>query len=917
MTQVFQIALLGLGAGSLYAIAAIGLVLVYRGSGVVNFAQGAMGMVAAYIFFEVHQRAHLPEMIAVIAGLLASGVIGAAFHFLVLRRMTNASMLAKIVATLALLIVLQDAVTLLFGQVPQIVTSLLPTGEVRIFGASIGEDRLCIFGIVIVLTVVLWAIYKFTTFGVATSAVAENSRAAATLGVSPNLIGLLNWAIGAALGGIAAILLAPITSLSSENLSLIVIPVLAAAIVGRFSSFPITMVAGLAIGITQSEVTRYVSTPGWPTAIPFVFVAISLIRGRSIPNKDESSGRLPSLGTGRISWGTGLLIMGGGLLISWEVTPYDWLAALQLQIVIAILMLSYVVITGYAGQVSLVQLGLAGLGAVATGWFYNGHGWPFVFALLAGVTTMIPVCIVIGLAGVRTRGVDLAIVTLGLSEFLENVVLGNPSYVGRYLSNFSPSLNLFGLNINGFTYPSRYATLEIIFLGAVCLAVASLRRSRAGRRLIAVRTNERAAAALGISVVSAKLYAFVLGGMIAALGGSLLAFDPLISGSGGFSTMQSIVYMQGVVFGGVGHIGGPLIASSLQSGAVGQRALYFLGGDGSFYLQLGTGVALLAMLSSAPDGLAGLFVGPAQRWRAFVTSKVRRSGHRTAKRPEVAVLPRAVARRQSLSVRGLTVRFGGTVALDGLTLEVRPGEVVGLIGPNGSGKSTAIEAITGFVTPEAGTIRLGHKAIDRWSPERRARAGLSRTFQSLELFDDLTVLENIQAACDPHDLGAYATGLARPGRATLTQAASDALRDFGLDQQLDAQVRYLNYAQRRLLAVARAFASGGSILLLDEPAAGLSETETATLSAALRRLAVASNMGTLLIEHNVDMVLRTCDRVYALDRGMVIGEGDPAAISSNPAVVEAYLGTTRFRAEPAAAQGAAIAGSESLGSPPF
>ncbi len=226
------------------------------------------------------------------------------------------------------------------------------------------------------------------------------------------------------------------------------------------------MVAGLAIGITQSEVTRYVSTPGWPTAIPFVFVAISLIRGRSIPNKDESSGRLPSLGTGRISWGTGLLIMGGGLLISWEVTPYDWLAALQLQIVIAILMLSYVVITGYAGQVSLVQLGLAGLGAVATGWFYNGHGWPFVFALFAGVATMIPVCIVIGLAGVRTRGVDLAIVTLGLSEFLENVVLGNPSYVGRYLSNFSPSLNFFGLNINGFTYPSRYATFEIIFLGA-------------------------------------------------------------------------------------------------------------------------------------------------------------------------------------------------------------------------------------------------------------------------------------------------------------------------------------------------------------------------------------------------------------------------------------------------------------------
>src|ERR1700728_2295599 len=187
MNEVFQIGLLGVGAGSLYAIAAIGLVLVFRGSGVVNFAQGAMGMVAAYTFFELHQRAHVPEVIAVLIGLLASGAVGAAFHLLVLRRMRNASMLAKIVATLALLVVLQDAATLLFGQVPQIVTSLLPTGEVKIFGAPIGEDRLFIFGIVVVLTIILWAVYKFTTFGVATSAVAENARSAATLGVSPNL----------------------------------------------------------------------------------------------------------------------------------------------------------------------------------------------------------------------------------------------------------------------------------------------------------------------------------------------------------------------------------------------------------------------------------------------------------------------------------------------------------------------------------------------------------------------------------------------------------------------------------------------------------------------------------------------------------------------------------------------------------
>ena len=209
MSQVFQFAVIGLGAGSLYAIAAIGLVLVFRGSRVVNFAQGAMGMMAAYVFYELHQNWHLSVVLAIPAGLLVSGALGAAFYYFEIRQLKDASNLIKIVATLALFVIAQEVINLVFGAQPRTVNSSLPTNSVTILGASIGEDRLWIFGIVIVLTVVLWAIYKYTTFGLATTAVAENPTAAATLAISPDVVAAANWFIGAALGGLAAILVGP------------------------------------------------------------------------------------------------------------------------------------------------------------------------------------------------------------------------------------------------------------------------------------------------------------------------------------------------------------------------------------------------------------------------------------------------------------------------------------------------------------------------------------------------------------------------------------------------------------------------------------------------------------------------------------------------------------------------------------
>jgi ABC-type branched-subunit amino acid transport system ATPase component len=253
--------------------------------------------------------------------------------------------------------------------------------------------------------------------------------------------------------------------------------------------------------------------------------------------------------------------------------------------------------------------------------------------------------------------------------------------------------------------------------------------------------------------------------------------------------------------------------------------------------------------------------------------------------------------RKTLEVSGLTVKFGGVTALSELSITVGPGEVVGLIGPNGAGKSTAIEAITGFIRPARGTIRLDGETVDKWTIEKRARAGLSRSFQSLELFEDLTVRENILSACDPRDGKAYLTDLVKPGHGILTRDAIIAIDSFALRDVLDTKVSDLSYANRRMLAIARAVAGGHSILLLDEPAAGLDDVQTRLLGETIRRMASERGVGVLLVEHNVDMVLRTCDRVVALEFGQTIGSGTPDEIRTNPRVVDAYLGTSKFREE--------------------
>ncbi len=297
--EFVQFALLGLAAGAIYGLLSQGLVLIYRGSGILNFAQGAMAMFGAYAYFDFTERHGWATVPALIASLILCGLLGALIQLAVLRPMRKSSALSRVIATLGIVLILQSAAYLRYGHNTLTVPSLFPVKAIQIFSKNltIGQDRIYILLICLALSGVLFAVYRYTSFGRVTTAVAEHEIAAASLGHSPNVIAMINWAIGSMLAGLAGVLIAPIILLSPTSMVLLVVPAMAAALIGQFQSFPITLLAALVLGITQSELQLYVSAPGWPTAAPFIAVIIVLIiRGRSLPLRSYVLDRLPAVG---------------------------------------------------------------------------------------------------------------------------------------------------------------------------------------------------------------------------------------------------------------------------------------------------------------------------------------------------------------------------------------------------------------------------------------------------------------------------------------------------------------------------------------------------------------------------------------------------------------------------------------------
>ena len=896
-----RFALLGMATGSLVALVALGIVLAYRASGVLNFAAGAQGALGAFVCYGLRDDHGLAAVPALLAGLAAGAATGLLLHAVMLA-LRRTSLLTRLIATLGLLSVLYGFVVVVWGESKGQPDSFLPTGNLTLVGdLRIGRDRLMLVGIAVLLAVILRLVYSNTLFGLATSAVAESRRVAAGSGWSAGTIELVNFVLAGVLSAAAAIFLAPIITLHAAVLTTTVLSALAAALVGRFSSFGLTVVGAFTVGILQSELSLFQpdlakrfglapqSLTGLSQAVPMlVIVAVTVFGGRARLTRGDLVARLPLPGNGRVP--VPAAAAGLAVAVAALAGKPEWADALVTTFGTGMLVLSVVVVTGYGGQLSLSQYALGGFGAWVAARLVATQGLGFEAALVIGVVCTIAAGLLVALPALRTRGVNLAVATLALALLFNSVIFTNSSLTGGLAGTLVDEPSVFGIGLDPLGDPQRYASFALVLFTLSALMVANLRRGRSGRRLLAVRSNERAAAALGVGVYGAKLYAFALGAGIAALGGIVLAFRQTSVAFSAFNVLGSISLVQYAVLGGLGWVAGAALGALVAPGALLVKIMNDgLGGvdDVTAWAGIIAGLSAILVLSVAPDGLAAR-VGRASR---RLRSGIRADSEKRERANGPSEGPRSDRCPATVEVSGITVHFGGVVALDEVSLKVDPGEVVGLIGPNGAGKTTLLDVITGFTRSDSGRVALDGRSIDGCSPERRARAGVIRSWQSVELFEEMTIRENLLVAGDRKAPSRYLTDLLHPGRPATTATIDGAVADFDLDAVLDQRPSALSQGMSRLVGIARAIAAEPSVLLLDEPAAGLDHAESRELAHVIRRIADERGLPILIVEHDVPLLMGLCDRLVVLDFGRVIAEGTPDAVRNDPAVVAAYLGT--------------------------
>lgn len=894
MTEILTFVILGAAAGSVLALLGIGVNVIYRASRVMNFSQAAIAVTAAYAFSDL--RSFLPIPLALLGSIIAGLALGAIVDAIIMRPLKNSSALTKAIATIGVLLVLQAALNIRYGYNPILVPHWLPTETVSLFGSTVGLDRYLTIAIVLLLTLGVYLFFKKTPLGLASTALSVNPRALAALGTqSPNTVSLVNWMISGGLATVAGLLLAPVTSLAPSLSLVLIVPVLSVALLGNLQSYWLTLLGGLFIGVAQSLISISVSIPGVQDAVPFLVIAVLLtLRGSSMPARGETAERLPPITPGRIPWIPMLITVAIFVILILFVLPENWVAAITISLVVAIVLLSIVVVTGFAGQLNLASFALAGVAALVAALMVHFFGWSFLPAAFVGVLATIPVGLLVGLPAVRTRGTALAVITLGLAVAFQSMVLNNPVIANGITGYAVGDPTIFGLNISAIFFPRRYAIFALIVFVIIGIMVLNLRRSGAGRRMVAVRGNEAAAASIGVSVPKTKLYAFVVSAVIAGVGGVLIAFMNLnivLGNPGGrFDPSYSINAIAQSTVGGIGWVGGTVAGSIMEPGAVLNIVLRFLT-EGA-WLNLISGLLLLVTVVTAPGGVAAIQAGQLRWLFSKLPGSAQRAQRQQAKLPKLDEQAIEVHRVEpaSLQVKNLSISFSGNQVLSGIDLDIKPGQVLGVIGPNGAGKTTLLEAITGYNKPQHGSVRLDGEDISSLAPVERARKGVVRSFQSLELFEDLSVYDNLLVASDDASFGRTLIAGIAPGRPPLGGAATAAVAAFGLADRLNDSPSDLSYGERRLLAIARALATRPRVLLLDEPAAGLGGAERVELRQVIRRIADEWGIAVFLIEHDVELVMGVSDEVVALDFGRVIARGEPQEVRNHPSVIAAYLG---------------------------
>jgi branched-chain amino acid transport system permease protein len=553
---------------------------------------------------------------------------------------------------------------------------------------------------------------------------------------------------------------------------------------------------------------------------------------------------------------------------------------------------------GLAGQVSLGQAGFFAIGAYTQAVLVTRYEVGGLVASVAAVAVTMAVALLVGLPLLRLRGHYLALATLGFG-IIVTVLAAESEFLGA-------TSGIFGVpkpEFNGRTYDS--ATEYFLLLVPVVLLGLLLARnvveSRIGRALGAVNDSEVAAESLGVDTFRLRVQVFVLSAAFASVAGTAFAHWLGVINPNAANFPLSVSFLLMAVLGGVGSVYGAVVGAFAVEGLDdGLRRLIpelVPGAVGEVQL-IGFGILLTVIMIFLPGGLYQLWTMARRRLsESDLDGGGAPAAEGTAPAPDTGPLLEREGRPAPgtplLEVTGLTKRFGGVTAVDGLDLTVYAGEIVALIGPNGAGKTTAFNMISGAVVPSAGTVTMAGARVDGRKPHVFARAGATRTFQNLQIFTSATVLGNVMVGRHLRSrtglLGAALVLPARGEERALEASARELLDLLGLGPDADRLAVDLPFGRQRLVEVARALALEPDLLLLDEPMAGLSGAERRDLARLLRRLR-SGGMAIVLVEHDVEAVLALADRVVVLEDGVRIALGTPQEVRHDPAVVAAYLG---------------------------
>jgi branched-chain amino acid transport system permease protein len=600
------------------------------------------------------------------------------------------------------------------------------------------------------------------------------------------------------------------------------------------------------------------------------------------------------------------------------------------------------IVVGYAGLLDLGYAAFFAIGAYTMGLLNSpvlgsplyGHAWSFWVVIWIAALVSAGLGVVIGFPTLRVRGDYLAIITLAFGEIIP-VAIRNLGDITIDIGGWRPveRLNLTGgengVNpvgrpyLPGVNFDTDFIPwyFLILFIGAVSLwAMNRMRASRLGRAWMAIREDETAADCTGVNPIKTKLLAFGLGASFAGFAGSFYAAKLQAITPGAFEFNVSIMLLCMVVLGGMGSLKGVILGGMLITlfdrillaqmtflirwigRSLGIATLAAV--DLTLWRWFFFGLGLVVIMLLRPEGLAGRRVRPPaadvderEEALALVTAPPRPRAEAIPGwlRASTAAPGDRPTTRPVLDVRGLTRRFGGLVAVSEVDLVIPPRGIVGLIGPNGAGKTTFFNLVTGLLRPDQGEILLDGASLVGLRPHAIVGRGIARTFQSIRLFQNMTVLDNVLVGEHCRLRASVAGVVFRPPAVVAEEArararAREMLAFVGLDDKDGELAKNLSYGDQRRLEIARALATEPTLLLLDEPTAGMNPRETDALTELIGLLREELGLAVLLIEHHMEVVMTISDRITVLDYGTRIAEGTPAEIRRNAKVIEAYLG---------------------------